>query len=243
MDFISSVFNYFADAGHKLSHKTILIVSIIFIVFFVDNTLNFSGHYNNSRKYEQIEVINRIIVDSTVDQKDKELLKVKRSDLLSSKTWKDKAYDYVFSINLNPVKEKITSPQTSSPKEPGVVKKERSYWLHFISSSWILSLMLIFLPVIPFFSSSEDRTSTAIGVLAMLPIIFLFSWGFAKLFSYIPIIDNNPLYNYGLNAFIHAFSVISIVLLIRSNKNKKDNYENIYDLSSNLTNTYDDQLK
>ncbi|MGA6117437.1 hypothetical protein [Sphingobacterium anhuiense] len=222
MDLVSSIFNFFADNKAKFTHKTLMGICALFIIVIIDNTLSFSTHYNNSRKYEQIEAINRIIRDSTLNKNDYNILKNKRSLLLTHKTWIDKTYDFIFSFEFK--KEKQTQ-QIANP-EKGIIKtdpvRKRNFWIHYLTSSYSIVLLMIAVLIFGFNNKEPFLKNLAVIILVAEPIMFLFGWLIAKFFSFIPIIADNVNYNYLLNFSLHTVILIFLGLVGRyQNKKQK----------------------
>jgi len=235
MDFFHSIFTYFTSNQNKLSHKTVVVILSIFGILIIDNTLNFSYHYNHVRKLEQIEIINKIIADSSITNSERNDLINTRKHLINTKTWKDKAYEYIFSINFNnidsnkifydPIKPPIDKTDTKqSNNDSNNTKSERSYWIHFITSSWIIMLMNIFfiimIPYAIFTNGTKELFSLLLGLLASSLVLNFIAWMFAKMFSYIPLLNNNVINNYILNAIIHLIIMGGFAYLANRFKKK-----------------------
>lgn len=199
MEFLNSIFHFFTDRTRRLSSKAIISIIVFVLIILIDNTLSFSYYYNTEKKIEQVSNINKILGDTTLSKPaKKELLKL-REDIINRKTWKDKTWDLVSNMNFTKDNNSIVN-QTSEQTEEKV--DERSYLWHFISSSWLILILLVAFPFIGIFDK-KTPLGQAIGILLILePTLYGLAWILAKIFSFIPIIFNNPTFNYILNAIL-----------------------------------------
>jgi hypothetical protein len=226
MDLFDSIFKFFTDSNKKFSHKTILVLFSIFIIIVLDNVLSFSYYYNNEKKISQIESINNIVKDSSITIKEKNSLIFLRNNIISHKTWKDNIWDFFTTIEFKDDLKSSTEVNNSSKKDIEIKKINntvRNYYIHFITSSWIFLLVILIFSIVGF---SDKNTSFLTALMIILFFITPFSlflgWIFAKIFSFIPIIQNNPIYNYILN-FVLSFVIILIFGFLINRIKKKDN--------------------
>jgi len=213
LELLNSIFHFFTDKTKGLSHKAILILTSIILVVIIDNTLSFSYYYNTQNKIEQINGLNKILSDSTLSKLEKEKLKSLRNNLIVRSTWKDKTWKLISEIEFK--NEKNENSEKPIKKEPEI---KRSYFWHFVSSGWIFILIAL---IMPFIGLRDKNTSlaSAIGILLLIIPIFLgIAWVYAKVFSFIPIIFGNPIYNYILNAVVSFLSLM--ILGLFQNKKK-----------------------
>lgn len=224
---VTWIFDLFTNPNHKAVHKTLFSISFIVIILYVDNTLNFSTSYNNIRKYEQVQAINSILSDTTLSNEDKKLLKENRFQILTYKTLKEVVLEQFYSIDVNynvPVGDPTHPATPIQEKETNI---QRSYWIHFVTSSWTIVLCMIIFPVMSFFTSKSNLIGAILGIPILEVFLYMLSWFFAKVFSFIPIILNNVNYNYALNFVIHGVIVFILVYYTRKydrlKKAEKDN--------------------
>lgn len=195
-----------------------MILFSLLIIIIIDNTLSFTYSYNNSSKIEQIEKLNSIVSHTTLSNTEIYNLKTLRTNIINHKTWKDQLYNKIIAIDFkskdgnNPVV-KDDKPQP---------KVERNYWIHFVTSSWLFTFIMIIIPFIGLFDKKTPFLSTFIAVVFLIePIFYGLSWLFAKGFSFIPVIDNNPNINYVINAILHLIIFLLIGLIIKKFEKKK----------------------
>lgn len=219
MDFYNSIFKFFTDESRRLSSKAITSIIAIALIILIDNTLSFSYYYNTEKKIEQISNINEILRDTTLREYDKKKLLNLREQIINRITWKDQVWNFI-----------VNSKFATKSDEDGELKYEvnrnnrvkRSYLLHFVSSSWLIIILIIAFPFVGIFNK-KTPLGQAIGILLILEPTFLgIAWLLAKLFSLIPIILNNPTYNYFLNAFL-CFAVFAVFAIIGKFQKKKNN--------------------
>lgn len=228
MDVFSTFLNFFVNKSNKLTHKAIVLLSSIIIIAILDNTLSFSTSYTNIRKYEQIQAINSILSDTTLSKSEKTILKQKRFYTLNYKTWKDKTYQFLQTIDFNFSKPNGNIP-VGDPTHPEVkpVEKEiniqRNYWIHYVTSSWTVVICMIGFPILIFFTEKGDIKGLILGLPFFELFFYVIGWIFAKALSFIPIIQNNVNYNYALNVVIHTAIIIVLGSIAgRYQKRKKE---------------------
>lgn len=218
MELINSILHFLTDKTKKLPHKVILcLVALIFIVV-IDNFLSFTFSYNNSNKIEQIQGINKILSDTTLTKYEKEKLLTLRQNIVNHNTWKDKAYNFLNNFKFNEKIEgekKITIPEIKTDDKTKAI--ERDYYWHFVSSSWIFIFLMVILPFIMFFDKQSSFWQVVGIIIIVEPILYCICWLYGKVFSYIPVIDENPLYNYILNALL-CFASLFVFQLFNKKK-------------------------
>jgi len=213
LELLNSLFKFFTDKSQRLSRKALLIIGGIMLLILIDNTLSFSYYYNTEKRLEQIKEINEILNDSTLSNDETTILKKLRSDLIIRKTWKDHTYRIISQIEFKSDSSEITDNKENDKQN------ERSYFWHFLSSGWVFIFIMI---VMPFIGLADKKTSlgTTIGILLVIePLFLVMAWGFAKAFSYIPILFGNPIVNYFLNVIL-SFILIYILTKVSGNNRR-----------------------
>ena len=226
MEFLNSIFNFFTDKTKKFTHKTLLVFASIFGLIFIDNILGFTFFYNNEKKLEQIELTNKILTDSTLNNNEKQKLIKLRTNLIEHTNIKEISWSYLSKIEFKN-DEKLT--KTSSKKVEEKIKtqnqiQERNYFWHFVSSGWFFLIIMVLLPIVGITNSKDSATVNFITTIVVIPIFLGISWVFAKIFSFIPIIYSNPINNYLLNGFLCLGIVLISGFLINKNEKNKKNY-------------------
>lgn len=227
MELLNSIFHFFTDKTKKLPHKVILCLLALVFIALLDNFLSFSFSYNNGNKIEQIEGINKILSDTTLTKSEKNKLLILRKNIVNHSTWKDKTYDFLTSIEF---KNDVKANTKKTVVKPNVIvseqqiekinktqSKTRNYFWHFVSSSWPFLLLMIVFPIVGFFDKKTPFWQ-AIGIVIIIePFFYGFSWIYAKVFSFIPIIFNDPFYNYILNTILCLLSIFVFTLFEKKN--------------------------
>lgn len=194
-----------------------MILFSLIILVIIDNTLSFTYNYNNSRKIEQIEKLNIVVIDTTLSNVEVNDLKKLRTNIINHKTWKDQIYNKLIAIDF---RSKDTNT-TVVKNDTDLPKKERNYWIHFVSSSWLFVIVMIITPFIGLFDKKTSFSSSLIAIIFIIPIFYGLSWIFAKAFSFIPVIDNSPSINYILNSILHLLIFLFIGYIIKKTEKKK----------------------
>lgn len=236
MNIINDFINFLGDKSLTLSKKTILIVSIVFIVVVVDFWFGFSFNYSLNQRLNQIEKIELIksnfnLPDSLNNQLgDIEFKIIYKKDYLNFLLWNFNKINNGKSLNTNKVEPDTSSmigstqDSTSIRESPTIKSKsetysKRKFFLDLVSSSYIFLLILIILPFIPL-TQKENIANSYIGVIVIMIVIIGFTIVNYLLYSLIPTLSK-PWINYLFNAILHFSIVYSIIKLIsRSSKNK-----------------------
>ncbi|MCA4809618.1 hypothetical protein IF128_07670 [Empedobacter stercoris] len=218
MEYVIGIIHYFTDSKNKLSHKAIMIILTVILVIFIDNTLSFTYSYNINNKIEHVEKLNSIIKDTSLSKKEKAILKELRNNVLNHQTLKDIAYDKYTSLDFKS-KEVVQKPIVKNEKKSKL--KERNYWIHFISSSWLIIISMLVVPFVGYTKNSSFFYYIFIIIIFVEPILYFISWTFAKTFSLIPIILDNPTLNYILNAILHLLVFLTLGFIINKFNKKK----------------------
>jgi hypothetical protein len=226
IDGIINIIKLFLDKSKHWTLRAGVFISIIGLLLILDFTLNLSYNYYVSRKLENLEKIQILKKEySTDDLKLKKIL-VLEDKILDKKHYSDFIFpdlsfaDFTFSSlkNLTITKEinqkttKIVIPKTTTNNP-----KIRSYFWMLLSSNYLFVIVfaiMIFLPL----KNKEQRTLKSIsgwfaGLVVFSLIIIFVTWISFR----IPLIYNEPIYNYILNFILHA---TFIVLIAKNNNNK-----------------------
>lgn len=223
---IKNIVELFLDKSKHWTLRAGVFISVIGVLFILDFTLDLSYNYYVSRKLENLEKIQILKKDYSTDD-----LKLKKILFLEEKIMSKKHYsefifpdlsfpDFSFSslknstiaktTDQNPTKIVIPKTKTNNPNI-------RSYFWMLISSNYlfvIVFVIMIFLPL----TGKEQRTLKSIsgwfaGLVVFSLIIIFVTWISFR----IPLINNEPIYNYILNFIIHT---LFIVLIAKNNNNK-----------------------
>lgn len=213
MDLFTTIIKSLTDKTTKLSHKFLMLFALVISVIIIDNTLSFSKNYNNTKKTNQIEKLNNIIKDSTLTKSEIKQLKELRSNIISHKTLKDHIYDKYLSI-------KFKNEKTNTSKYEADIKT-RNYTVHFITSNWLLLLLMIVMVFVPFFSNEGSFNTMLLGVIFLEFVFFGLAWLCAKILSLLPVIYGNPNLNYILNGLI-SIGIFALLFRYFNKHNKKE---------------------
>jgi hypothetical protein len=216
MDF-TSILNFLTDKSRKISTKALVVIMSFVLLIIIDNTFSFSYFHNSSQKVNQLTTISQILKDTTLNKSVKDELLILQKDILSHKTLKDNIYQYL--TNLDFETDEIEQVNKSENKI------ERDEFIHFLTSAWWiiipLGLITILFPYI-IITQKKQILNTTLGFVFIVGIGYLVSLLFSKILSFIPLIDNNPIYNYILNFFLSGLILgITTILAKKVEKLKK----------------------
>lgn len=202
MDFLNGLFSFITDKANKVSHKAFTMITILFIMYMVDNLIGFSYYSNIKNKIEVVDMINKTLKDSSLLSADKIYLADIRSSTMKRASLKDKAWVFLTDFSIN-------EPRTTSSAVNKVSINPTSIY-KVLSGSWFFILIFLLAP----FQKSGTDTWDRVIMDRILVMAFIVIGGFIsyKLLWLLPIIAGNILYNYILNALVNL--VILFVAIV-----------------------------
>ena len=221
---MGSLFKYLTDfikdKTTTWGFKTALFISIITLVCLTDYFVGFSKNYHFNNKIEQLEKLTKLkqafLTDSTVLKEFQEM----ESKVIQNKHYSERLSSLFSKENesKNLSSSKIKGQNESSKNADTTNRSVRSIFLMALSSNYLIAIILPFLVFLPFYNK-ESRTGKGIlswfsSLVILAIMITIFTW-FAYL---IPLIGNNPNWNYLLNIVMHSVFWFAIIMLGKKNK-------------------------
>lgn len=210
----------FTDKSRSWGHKTAIFISIIGIVFLFDFCFNITYNLALNNKISQLETIQKLKIGYANDT-----IKLRKIEKIENQIINKTHYADYIQENLleNTVVKTISKSELDISKnpinKPITVKPTFSLFWMVLSSNYILLIVFVFLIFIPLYPNNKINSELLLGwfasLVSSLIVISIITWIAYK----IPLILNNPNFNYILNFIIQtAF----IVLIARMNKNKQN---------------------
>ena len=214
MEILNYYVNFLTDSSRKFSHKVIFTLSIVFSILLIDNYVGFSFYFKSERKISQLKNLQAILKDPTLTEFDREKLIHLKYQILFREDILQQAINNLKHVSLT---------KTVRNEEVKVNEMPYNKYLHFITSSWsLLIMMAIFVIAIPF---SFTRGTNIIAILFALVFLELFLFGISYFLSWllnlIPIILSRPWINYSLNVILN-FLLIVVPLVVVQRKEKRN---------------------
>ena len=215
MDFFASILNFLIDKEKKGSIKTLFIICILIILYFLNNTLGFTYHYNISRKLEEIQKVNEILKEPDLPISIKANLLVLRDNIINHQSWVDEFWDYA---------QKLLTSETVSKNDVHETVSRNFIW-QFISSSFFVLIGMIAIPIY-FIRKKTFKTFSGFFIILFIlwALMFFYAVIVALLLSLIPIIAGRPYINYIVNIILNLAVPILIGLYMdwREKRKKKN---------------------
>ena len=213
---IKHFFNLLFDNSKSWTFRAAAGISILGFLVLTDLTLNFSYNLHTNNKIDQLEKIQSIKKGYKSDS-----LKLNKIVILENKVLNKEHYTEFLSRNMSKISFmtdiKDQNLNQSTNETTTTIKPVKSlFWMAF-SSNYLLAILLPFLIFLP---HSDRDSSPGTGILGWFAsIIMIGTMGvLVTWISYqIPLIWNNPIWNYILNFLIHTLFWISIVKLYKKN--------------------------
>jgi len=217
-DFFKTFFEVILDKSKSFGFKTALFISIIGAIFIADCFFNVSYNFFVSNKLTNLERVNNLKHIYQNDSIQLENLKEIEIRLLSKQHYLDFISFHLSKIDF---KSKTTDQKKDQIIKDKTINKtiiRSRFWMIF-SSNFSLILVFPVLLFMPLLGNEKISGSFILGWFASLillaGLIIFISW----IAYQIPIIFNNPIWNYILNALIHIF-FIGLIASISTNKKK-----------------------
>jgi hypothetical protein len=206
MDFFSNLFNYFTDSDSAVIKKLTNAVILVLVLLAINYAFSFSYYRNVSQKLSAVQKINKMLESEHLPVFEiKELNRVRKEILLRNPSTSFSSVLKKFIISFN---------------------DQRSFGWHFISSSWFIWALMIYLPFIPLLQrrNIEMKTMLAIAIIVE-PLLFSISWVFAWCLSYVPLINSKPMLNYLANVIISFIFFMLLIAVFKKTKDSGEEYE------------------
>jgi hypothetical protein len=223
---LDRIINFFENKSIHFGLRTSILIISIFVLFTCDYYFNFTydSHLNN--KIEKLKSINNL---KNIYKSDS--AKLYELTDLENRIYKRTHYsDRLRNIDLSQINifKKSEKTEIINP----IIKNDNTtinkpiislFWIGLISNYFYIILVVV-LFIMPFIGSVNRQIKNIIGSIAaaiiLIGIISFRTWFLFK----IPLILNNPIFNYILYFLLHT---LFWVLVIIKGKNKKTNTNNI----------------
>ncbi len=218
-DFFKTIVEVVLDKSKSFGFKTALFVSVIGAIFIVDCFFNVSYNFHVSNKLTNLERVNVLKTYYQYDSLQMIRLFEIESKLLNRKHYSEFITSQLSKIELKPKIEDLENDQIIKAKKEKRSTARSRFWMIF-TSNYLLIVLLPIILFLPLFSKEKILGHFILGWFAS--IVFLS--GFIIITSWIafqiPVIFNSPIWNYFLNALIHTFFIVVVVI---ASKDKKKN--------------------
>jgi hypothetical protein len=212
--------DFFLDSKHKFSKKFLMTFLVIVGLLAIDYFFRFSDSYIAEKKIEQLGNIQEIIKQDTLRIELKnELIRIEKEVIKRQGFWSSLS-DLTSFIQrtISSPKQIITKPIATKPIKIEIKEKtipERDVFWHIISSCWIFILIMLIIPISPFYDKANNLT---FGVAIIMEVIMIFFCGFySYLLALVPIFEY-PFWNYTINVL--SFPLVILLFGAISSKNK-----------------------
>ena len=214
-DILKHFIDLIKDKTTSWGFKTALFISVIGLIFVSDFYLGFSYNYHLNNKIEQLGKISSLKQKYTTDSIILNGLSEMERKVFNNKHYSDKLSRLFLKDSIKSETSEIIDQNKPANNKPKTTTKKpiRSiYWMS-ITSNYLLVIILPILLFLPLFSKDGRNSNAIVGWFASL-IMFGIIGAITTWISYqIPLILNNPIYNYVMNFSIHTLFWIIIIKL------------------------------
>lgn len=216
----NSLLNFFLDKSKSIGVKTALTISVLGLLLLVDVGLNLSYNLSLNNKISQLERIQNLKKSYQSDSlKLSEIVRLE-NEILDKKHYSNfLRFDLSTSNQISNTKNQKANQSntaTAKPNKPRPIIVS-TFWMT-VSSNYSLLLIWPFLIFLPLFPDQTRQKGFFFGWLAM-NIIWAGLIALTTVIAFqIPIISDNPTYNYWLNFGIHSLFLTLIILISKKKK-------------------------
>src|ERR1700757_392309 len=152
MNWINTLISFITDKNHKISTKTYIIIAGVFLVITCDRIIGFSYNYCLEKKLYEVDMIGKILKDTTIENTTRQELLGMRKEILHHKYFYDYIRDEISSVfssktNVNTVSNINTSVKTSNTRN--------NFWFLMSSSGFFILVYIVVCLVYPFVADSS----------------------------------------------------------------------------------------
>lgn len=218
---IKAIFDFFLDKSKSIGFKTGLFISIIGFAFIIDYCFNFSYNIYITNKLNNLESVNRLEQVYQNDTIQLNKLKIIENKLLNRQHYLEFLSFHLSKIDLKSKKIDQKNTQTTNVKTSQTNIIRSKFWM-VLSSNFFLVLIFIAFIFLPIYNKDKQNKNTIFGwfssLIVIAGIILLITW----IAYQIPVIFNNPVWNYILNFIIHiVFITLFSVLIVKAAETTK----------------------
>jgi len=225
---LGDIFKHFIDLikdkTTSWGFKTALFISVVALIIVSDYYLGFSYNYHLNNKIGQLEKISNLKKKYKTDSLTLIELKKMEQRVVSKKHYSDELSRLFLKDSIKSGTSQIIDQNKPDNNKPKTItnKPIRSIFWMAASSNYILAIMLPFLIFLPLYSKDGRKANAIVGWFASIIMIGIIGAITTWISYQIPLIWENPIWNYILNFFIHTIFLIGLIKL-GNDKNKKTN--------------------
>ncbi|WP_405368576.1 hypothetical protein [Nonlabens sp. Asnod2-A12] len=211
---IRHFFNLLFDNSRSWTFRAAAGISIIGFLILTDLVLNFTYNLHTNNKINQLEKIQTIKKEYKTDS-----LKLQKIILLENIIIDKEHYTEFINRNLSYIN--IQTDIKNENRNEIILASESPYslfWMSF-SSNYLIAIILPFLIFLPLYNKESRSGKGILGWFASLIMIGLMTVLITWISYQIPLIWNNPVYNYILNFLIHTIFWFTIIKFSSNKKN------------------------
>lgn len=223
------ILEFFITKGINVFYKIMLIIFILAILLFIDNTFYFSKHIYNKNKLENIEKIYSLLENESISFEDKKYLNELKENIINEIKITDNIEILFTKIIDNITKNMLYKHKEDSNENINII-------IYVILYSWFIIILTLIVIVIIFNSRRKKELSLIGFILSLLLTVFLsliLIMGSYVIFEYIKY--NVIIYKWNMNTYLKniilslispiAFFIFAIIGLDLENNEKKNKKE------------------
>lgn len=207
MGYIDHLSEFLFDEKRRLSSKAAVVVLVTLTILIINDIFGFSYSYTVDKKIQQVQTLNSILNDSSIDDKTRRFAFNLRSEVINRKS-----YFHKFLSNLNNTTATNIKPKDKPSHSKNDLSHKRSnFWFAMSAGGIYFILGLLIIPLLFFADKSTSVAQRLATGIATAVSFILFGMFFVWLFGLIPKLSGSTwAWNYTLNLTIQI-AIISLL--------------------------------
>lgn len=203
-----TIFQWLINSKAKLTIKTVVFILSVFGIIVVDDLLGFSRYYRINRRIENFKTLTTIISDRNTDPAGRRAAIEIRRQVIESRPVLVKVMDYLHSLTeRNKVEALMRGMEMQRYGE------RNDYWFFFTSSG--IWLAVGFIGSLLIFMGPKGELPSRLALLIMIGVsTAVVCYFFYLVFSLIPLILENWIFNYIINLTVQVALFGTLVLWV-----------------------------
>lgn len=191
-----------SDPSSSWGTVTAKLISLLVLLFILDFSFNFTYNLHTSNKLSQLEKVTILKIQYENDSSKTREIERMESVIFNKEHYSEFIPRYLSYISFNQFIPAQNSDQISTDNK--IINKPifSSFWM-VLTSNLLLAILLPFVVLLPIYDRSRRTGNGIAGWIAsmvmLVGVMFLITW----IAYQIPLIFNNPIWNYVLNFIIH----------------------------------------
>lgn len=216
MSYLDHFSEFLFDERRRLSSKAAVVLFIILAILFVDNILGFSHAYTADKKIEQVQKLNAILKDPTIDSTTKSFALSQRSDIIRRQNIINQVLSLFRGKSNNSIKHQTSNPPANA--KPNDVSIKNNFWFNTTAGGIYFLCAIIMLPIMLFTDKNTSFPQRLATGITFTIVFVLFGLFFIWMLDFIPQLSKTTwVWNYIIN-FLIQIGILTLLVIAGQQK-------------------------